>query len=231
MREILAYLQEFNTVSIILRLFLATFLGGLVGIERANRRHAAGLRTFALVCLGAALATIANIYLWKVTGSADASRLPAGVVSGVGFLGVGTIIVTNRNHVKGLTTAAGLWVTATLGIAIGSGMIYISLFAFALVMFTITVLQNISRYQERFNRILGLYLEVENDTGVSRLMKHIHDKGYAICSMEKKREQIANKSDVIILLELDLGGRHSHYEIMNELSHMKGINYLEEVKS
>lgn len=231
MREMISYLQQFNTASIILRLFLATLLGGLIGIERANRRHAAGLRTFALVCLGSALATVVNLHLWNITGMADASRLPAGVVSGVGFLGVGTIIVTKRNHVKGLTTAAGLWATATLGIALGSGMIVVSVCAFVMIMVTITLLQSISRHQEQFNRILGLYLEVDNDSGVTRLLRHIHDKGYTICTIEKKKEQILNKSDVIILLELDLGGRFNHIDILNEFSHLKGINYLEEVKS
>lgn len=230
MLDLLYYLEEFNTVSIMVRLVLATLLGGIIGIERANRRHAAGLRTFALVCLGAALATITNLYLWETTGSADVSRIPAGVVSGVGFLGVGTIIVTNRNHVKGLTTAAGLWATATLGMAIGSGMIYASIFAFLMIMITITLLQRISRYQDQYNRILGLYLEVDNDCGVEQLLEFIHEKGYIICNIEKKKEEIMNKTDVVILLELDLKGRHNHTDIIHEFSNLKEVNYLEEVK-
>lgn len=230
MREFYMYLQEWNQTSIIVRLVLATFLGGIIGIERANRRHAAGLRTFALVCLGSALATIANLYLWEITGTADSGRIPAAVISGIGFLGVGTIIITNRNHVRGLTTAAGLWVTATLGVAIGSGMLLTSLVGFALIMITITMLQSISRIQDRYNRILGLYLEVDNDTGVKDVLEYIHEKGYIICNMEKNKEQIANKSDIILQLELDLRGRHNHAEIIHDFTNLSVVNYLEEVK-
>lgn len=123
MEQIINYLESFNQVSIIIRLVLATLFGGIIGIEREAKRHSAGFRTFTLVCLGSALATIVNLYLWDITGNTDTARISAAVVSGVGFLGVGTIIVTSRNQVRGLTTAATLWATAALGIALGAGML------------------------------------------------------------------------------------------------------------
>ena len=102
MEQIIKYLESFNQVSIIIRLVLATLFGGIIGIEREAKRHSAGFRTFTLVCLGSALATIVNLYLWDITGNTDTARISAAVVSGVGFLGVGTIIVTSS---KAMTIA------------------------------------------------------------------------------------------------------------------------------
>lgn len=112
------YFAGFTTGAIALRLLFAAVLGCIIGLERATKHHPAGMRTFALVCLGAAASAIVNIYLGTAFGAGrtDLSRIPAGVVSGIGFLGVGTIIITGKNQVRGLTTAAGLWTTATLGI-------------------------------------------------------------------------------------------------------------------
>jgi len=229
--DIIKYVQEFNTVSIIVRLVLATLLGGLVGFERASKGHPAGLRTFALVCLGSALATITNIYFCKIGFSTDASRIPGGVVNGIGFLGVGTIIVTSRNHIRGLTTAAGLWVTATLGIALGAGMIWISLFSFVLIMITISLLQRISRYEESNSRMINVYLEVERAKGIKQMLSYINDLGYEISSMEKKHDKILKESDVAILLEVDLKKRCHHSDFLTKLGSLEGIQYLEEIKS
>ncbi len=229
--ELARYLEEYNTLSILLRLVLATIFGGIVGMERASKGHAAGLRTFALVCLGAALATITNVHLAVLTDQAvDASRIPAGVMSGIGFLGVGTIMVTNRNHIRGLTTAAGLWVTATLGIALGTGMIWISSVAFLLIVFTIVILQKISRYQEANNRLISLYLVVEKADGVKRTLRYLTDMGYEIASMERKKEKVIGESDVALQLEIDLKKRCSHNEFISRMASMEGILYLEEIK-
>lgn len=114
--SLLNYIQQFNSVSIILRLVLATFLGALIGLERGSHGQPAGLRTFAIVCLGSCLAMITDEYLVTTYHTGDPARLAAQVISGIGFLGVGTIIVTGKNYVKGLTTAASLWTTATLDI-------------------------------------------------------------------------------------------------------------------
>ena len=102
------FYAEFTPVTIAVRLIFATVLGGVIGLERATRHHTAGIRTFALVCLGSAISSVVNIYMVNISGNAsgDISRIPAQVVSGIGFLGVGTIIITGKNQVKGLTTAS-----------------------------------------------------------------------------------------------------------------------------
>ena len=105
--ENIDFLNKFNGVSVFVRLILALILGALLGIERERKQRPAGLRTYTLVCLGSALAAVTNEYICTIYPSADPARIPAQIVSGIGFLGAGTILVTKEHQVKGLTTAAG----------------------------------------------------------------------------------------------------------------------------
>ena len=140
--ECLDFLRELNIWSVMLRLTVAMAFGGLIGMERGKKRRAAGFRTYMLVCLGAALTMLLSQYeygmltsAWSQTASqlgirTDVSRFGAQVINGIGFLGAGTIIVTGRQEVKGLTTAAGLWASACMGLAIGAGFYECVLLAF-----------------------------------------------------------------------------------------------------
>ena len=110
-----------TTEQIILRLFLAVLTGGLIGTERGRHGRAAGMRTHILVCLGATITAMTGIYVDSVMQNGDVMRLAAQVISGIGFLGAGMIVPKNGSIVKGLTTAAGVWATATIGIALGYG--------------------------------------------------------------------------------------------------------------
>lgn len=230
MTEILQYLEEFNYISIFIRLSLAVLLGGIVGAERATKRQTAGVRTFAVVCLGAALAMVTNEYLAVRSGSAiDASRMAAQVISGVGFLGVGTIIVTGKNQVKGLTTAASLWTVATIGIAVGAGFIYGAFVGFMLIMLSVKVLQKVSRYQENHNRILEIYIEVNPEGGMASIMDYMRKKEFSIRSMQRDCQQPFNNKDVAVIMELDLGRKQDHNSVLTELEQMKGLHYIEEL--
>ena len=221
-------IEEFNTLSVVIRLVLATIFGGIIGIEREQKKHSAGFRTFTLVCLGSALGTIANIYLYNVTGSADTSRIAAGVVSGIGFLGVGTIIVTPKNQVRGLTTAAGLWVTGCLGIALGAGMIYIGTFTFVLIMLTMSLLSKLSNYIKMHNRIITLYVEVEREEDLDRFISFAREKSYSILSIEKHKEKIT-KGHLSVMLEMDLKAKLRHTEVVHNLGKAEGVFYIEEI--
>lgn len=228
---ILEYLEEFNMISITIRLILSVFLGGIIGMERATKRSAAGLRTFAIVCLGSSLAMITNQYLLIHSGiTGDPSRMAAQVISGIGFLGVGTIIVTGRNHVKGLTTAASLWTTATMGIAIGAGFIYGALVTFVLIMVSIRLLLFISRRQEDYNRIITMYVEIDKQNGFDSLMNYIKNQEYQIRSIEKKKQKALLDKDFVVVAEFDLKKRRSHPEILEEIRNIDGVNYVEEIK-
>ena len=138
--DIIKTLTELNLISVSLRILLALLVGGCIGMERGYHGRAAGLRTHILVCVGACIAAMTGIYEVGVLGfTADPLRVGAQVISGIGFLGVGTIIVRNRSQVTGLTTAAGLWATGSIGLAIGIGFYIAAIMAFLVVFLTITL--------------------------------------------------------------------------------------------
>ncbi|MBO5868173.1 MAG: MgtC/SapB family protein, partial [Oscillospiraceae bacterium] len=114
-------LRDISLMSVIIRISVAIIVGGLIGLERGLKNRPAGMRTYMVVCLGSCLIMLTNQYIFQATQLGDPVRMGAQVVSGIGFLGAGTIIVTRRNQIKGLTTAAGLWAAAGVGLAIGIG--------------------------------------------------------------------------------------------------------------
>lgn len=136
-----AVLSDMNFISIAFRIFLAAIIGGIIGNERGKHGRAAGLRTHILVCLGAAMTTMLGFYCSGVLGfNSDPLRMGSQVVSGIGFLGAGTIMVRNRLRVTGLTTAAGLWTTACIGLSIGIGFYLGAILAFLVVVITMSIL-------------------------------------------------------------------------------------------
>ena len=160
MEKILDIIVDFNCVSTVFRLLLAVVLGGLIGSERGRHGRSAGLRTHIIICVGAALTSLVGLYAVEIIGkSGDALRISAQVISGIGFLGVGTILVRNNSIVTGLTTAAGLWTTATIGIAVGYGFYLGSIVATVICIFAATVL---SRLQKSQKNVVHLYAEIED---------------------------------------------------------------------
>ena len=122
MLRCLDFLRAMDLPGITLRVVLALVCGGMIGIERAEKRRPAGFRTHILICLGAAIAAMTSVHLFVTMHYyLDVARMGSGVVSGIGFIGAGTIMVTRRRRVKGLTTAAGLWVVAIVGLCCGFG--------------------------------------------------------------------------------------------------------------
>lgn len=134
-------IRGITLLPVIIKLLLALLLGGVIGVERSYKNRPAGFRTHILVTLGATVASMSGIYLYVRAGlPADVSRLGAAVVSGLGFLGAGTIIVTRNYTVKGLTTAAGLWTSGIIGLALGAGFYEGAFIAAALVLLSETTL-------------------------------------------------------------------------------------------
>ena len=136
-------------VKVLIRIVAAGLLGGLIGIERGKHGRAAGLRTHILVSVGAAMTSLTSLYLSEVLGyTGDVARISAQVISGIGFLGAGTIMVRNSSIITGLTTAAGMWATAAIGVATGYGF-YIGAAAATLIcIFSVTVLSHIEAAQK-----------------------------------------------------------------------------------
>lgn len=138
-------LKDLNIASIIFRIFLSVLVGGILGIERGSKNRPAGFRTYILVCLGAALVMMTNQYIFKEYNASDPSRLGAQVISGIGFIGAGTIILNGRNQVKGVTTAACLWTAACCGLAIGVGFYSGALIGAIAILFVLMILTNLPR--------------------------------------------------------------------------------------
>ena len=133
-------LDSFNTISILVRFVIAVIFGGVIGIERTRKGRAAGFRTHILVCIGAASVMMTSLFLMEfIDADTDLSRMGAQVISGIGFLGAGTIIVTGKREVRGLTTAAGLWTDACMGLAIGAGFYSAAILMLVLVLAVMTV--------------------------------------------------------------------------------------------
>lgn len=234
MRELWEYLSQWNEASVALRLILAALFGSIIGIERGTKRRPAGMRTFALVCLGSALATITNIYLFTFGGvgstGTDLSRIPAGIVSGIGFLGVGMIIITGKNSVRGLTTAATLWVTATLGMAVGAGDLFSAVLSFFLIIVLVRVLAIVSRKQEQISRIVSLYFELDREQGTGALFEYINERKYQVLSVDKQKRSKSGGDEIIVIVELDIKKHQDHDLLIAQFGHLDCVKYAEEIK-
>ena len=173
--QIIDYLRDFNTVTVIVRLVLATLCGGLIGFERERHGRTAGLRTHIMVCLGAAITTLLGWYNVTVLGVswADPMRIGAQVVSGISFLGMGTIISKGRFQVTGLTTAAGLWATAIIGLAVGSGFYLGAVTASLLTIVTMTLLTGFDSHIIKKSRKFRIYIEVSDVNSIMRVVDTI----------------------------------------------------------
>ena len=144
--ELINSLRGASLAALVVKLTFAVIFGGIIGLERGRKRRPAGFRTHILVCVGATMAMCISRYCVEVLGiTVDVSRLGAQVINGIGFLGAGTIIVTRRQEVKGLTTAAGLWACACMGLAVGAGFFECALMAFAAIIMSTTLLDKVEK--------------------------------------------------------------------------------------
>ena len=151
-------LRDLNVLSVCVRLLLAMAFGGTIGFERGIRQRAAGLRTHMLLCVGAASTMLVSQYIYASYGVGDPARLSAQVISGIGFLGAGTIIVTRRNQIKGLTTAATLWATACMGLAVGVGFYECALAMYVILIFIlllVNVVDEILKNPHQYSALSG----------------------------------------------------------------------------
>lgn len=166
--------MELTSTTAIFRIFLSLVLGSLVGIERKRKGQMAGLRTFSLISMGACIAMMLSIYVCQETVGllrGDPSRIAAQVISGIGFLGAGTIIQM-KGSVRGLTTAAGIWIIATVGMAVGCGLYLVSVVATVLVLVVLTILEQIEHRVNVGNEARTIRLKVK---GIVKSIKQYED--------------------------------------------------------
>lgn len=198
----LKILNEFNVFSVIVRLLLALLLGALLGVERERRQRPAGLRTYTLVCLGSALAAVTNGYICTLYPGADPSRIPAQIVSGIGFLGAGTILVTKVHQIKGLTTAAGLWCCAAVGIAVGAGFYYGAIIASVLVIISLRVFSYVDKSFMKYNKYMNLYVEYNSKRFIRELISFAKKSGYQVINLEITKDSDSDTYFAVFQLKI-----------------------------
>ena len=176
-------LANITILSIIIRLLLAVLCSGIIGLERAQKRHAAGFRTYILVCCGSAVTMMVNQYIAMMYGS-DAGRMGAQVISGIGFLGAGTILVTSKNQIKGLTTAAGLWACACIGLAIGAGFYSLGLISSIIIIICLALLPQTERKIKNRSNYFVLYVELLSRPDLKKLIEFMRTNNLKLISVE-----------------------------------------------
>lgn len=219
----LDYLRDVNCLSIFLRLVLALVLGGAIGYERGKRGRAAGFRTHILVCIGATMATLIGQYVVDILNlSSDPMRLGAQVISGIGFLGVGTILVTGKSQVRGLTTAAGLWSTATVGLAIGIGFYEAAVLCTVLLVVTIVLLHKLDNLFFGNSADIDVYIEIADIRHTNNIIRQITEKGYHIHNIEIKPSHSDNNS-IGIDATIDSSRKKKRSDIIYDISTIEEV--------
>ena len=188
MLESFSFFREMTPLSVMLRILIAVVFGGLVGLEREYKRRPAGFRTHILICLGACITTMTSQFLVMVMDyPVDLSRLGAQVVAGIGFIGAGTIIVTREQRVKGLTTAAGLWSCAILGLAVGAGFLESAIICVCLILLAELLFVKLEDWLLRNSREYILYIEYSGAACLDEILSCLQEKHARINSMEVTR--------------------------------------------
>lgn len=228
--DLMEYSDTRFEIVALFRMIIASICGGLIGLEREMKGRPAGLKTFSLVCLGSTLAMITNEYISrKYGGSGDLARMAAQVISGIGFLGAGTIIVTGTNQVRGLTTAAALWVTAALGISIGAGFYFGAFGGIAVIFMSSFTCKLIDKMVTGKSRVMKLYAEGVNEEFMLHLIQYFADKNIRVVNLVRRSENKWYKKDTCVMIELDLGKRQKHDWIIKDIRQMEGLRYVEEI--
>jgi putative Mg2+ transporter-C (MgtC) family protein len=221
-------LREVTYLAVILRIVAAVVFGGILGLERGMKNRPAGLRTYMLVCVGACLIMLTNQYLFQVAQAGDPMRLGAQVVSGIGFLGAGTIVVTRYNRIKGLTTAAGLWSAAGVGLALGVGFYEAALIAGFAIFAVMTLLQRWDDNLHSKTRAVEIYVELDEGTTVGYFIKGVRNLELEISNIQMEQSAIeGNARGLIATLKAKKRGKHD--ELMDKIRQIKGVRYLEEL--
>lgn len=217
----------------ILRLFLAALMGAAIGLEREYRAKEAGARTHSLVALGSALFMVLSEYGFNKAiadlgsvASFDPSRIAAQVVTGIGFIGAGTIIF-QKHVVRGLTTAAGLWVTAAIGLTMGGGLYLLGTASTVLVLFCLEVMNLIHR---RFGyRAINVTVSSSDRSKIEQVLRHLRDVNVDIESYELKHNDCSSGTYFTATLELKVKRRQYEDRLMDFMSEFDGVS-LDEIE-
>lgn len=234
-------LREFSFTSVCFKMVLAMLLGGLLGINRTRKGHAAGFRTYMFVSLGAVLTMILSQYSvhmfntrWadiakEVGVRLDVVRQSAKVVDGIGFIGAGSIMLTAKNEVKGITTAAGLFASACLGFATGAGFYECVFIAFIIIMISIAYLPIVEDKAINNSKFLSLYVEVSSLEHLNEVLKSVRKNEIYIRDMEVFYGERERNINPYCTLFLNLPDKSYREIIIKELNRLNNVLGIEEI--
>ena len=219
-------LREITTIAVLVRLIFAMLCGGAIGIEREHKRRTAGFRTHILICLGAAMTTMVSQFLFKEMHLyTDIGRLGAQVIAGIGFIGAGTIIVTKRRQVKGLTTAAGLWTCAIIGLAVGAGYYEAAVLATAIILLAEIFFSRFEYWVLDNARNINIYVEYSGNEYLDSVIRLLKTYRVVILDLEITK----SGANSCAIFQLQLPKKLSHDKLMTVVSTAEGIISVEEL--
>lgn len=226
MKELLGmvgYLEDLNWISICVRILFSMICGGVIGVERGRAHQAAGMRTYMLVCMGAAMVMMTGQYMFIHFQSGDPARLGAQVVSGIGFLGAGSIITSAKTKIRGLTTAAGLWTAACIGLSIGIGFYEAGIIATVAVSLIMTLFKKLEDRLVFDEEWLSIYVEFDEMFKMSEFELEMNEIGLEMGEIEIGKKQKGFKKAVINIKNTE---NESREIILQNIEKIEGIKFV-----
>ncbi|NLJ69938.1 MAG: MgtC/SapB family protein [Clostridiaceae bacterium] len=221
-------LRALTIYELLIRLLLSCVIGLIIGLERGKKNMAAGLRTYMLVCLGATIVMMTNQMIYQSGYAGDMTRMGAQVISGIGFLGAGSIIVTRRNQIKGVTTAAGLWTSACIGLAVGIGFYEIAICGAILIFLIMTLMDKINQITRERSNSLDVFIELKKFQSMSTLAKHLREQGLRMRNLQVE-EAVPTEDSIAFLVTISSIEKRSRESILEDLHNIPNLLYLEEL--
>ena len=219
-------IREVTYAAIALRIVVAVLLGGMIGLERGLKNRPAGLRTYMLVCVGSCLIMVTNQYIDQVFGAGDPVRMGAQVVSGIGFLGAGTIVVTKRNQIKGLTTAAGLWAAAAVGLSVGIGLYEAAVMGGGVIFIVLSFIHSWDNKMHQNSRMVEVYVELTTAVSLGDFIEKIREMELQIESIQTEYEA-AEEGRRSYIFMLKSRRKRNHEILFRNIRALDGVAYVE----
>lgn len=225
--NVLSQAEKWELFSSILRISLAIVCGGVLGIERGKANQSAGMRTYILVCMGAAVVMLTGEYMFQEFHTGDPARLGAQVISGIGFLGAGSIIVEGNTKIRGLTTAAGLWTTACIGLAIGIGFYAGGIIATGAVYIVISKFRTISDHFTHNDMWMRIYIEFHEVGDLQEICAAAASFGLQVGNVIMNNPKNSGNYNAIISLKLPED--RSNAQVIYYLKKIEGVYSVKQI--
>lgn len=223
-------MQALDTVQILIRVALSLVMGGVLGLERGLKNRPAGMRTYMLVCLGACIVMMTGQRMYESYAAGDPSRIGAQVVSGIGFLGAGSIVVTRHNQIKGLTTAAGLWASACVGLAIGMGFYRIAVIAGLAVFVVLTAMHHLDAFTRQRAAVMNIYVEFNSKQALGPFLRFVRSQAMEVRNIQAETDVISEENCVGFLMTIHSLTNDKHEKLLESIRRFEPVRYVEEIQ-